>query len=86
MMLPRRRFSCGYSQKDEAVVDTQKTGEAWRDEFCQICGGNRQHHRDVAGQWRCDFCGTIADPPAARRLNGAESNWRKQPHDIPPDS
>ena len=60
--------------------DTTKTGEAWRDEWCPTCRGNRQHHRDREGKWRCHYCHTEADPHAARRLDGAESNKRKQNH------
>ena len=58
--------------------DTTKTGEAWRDEWCPTCRGNRQHHRASDGKWRCAYCHTEADAHAARRLDGAESNKRKQ--------
>jgi len=58
--------------------DTTKTGEAWRDEWCPVCRGNRQHHRGSDGTWRCAYCHTEADAFSARRLNGAESNARKQ--------
>jgi ribosomal protein L37AE/L43A len=58
--------------------DTTKTGEAWRDEWCHVCRGNRQHHRGSDGTWRCYYCQTEADTHAARRLDGAESNKRKQ--------
>jgi len=57
--------------------DTTKTGEAWRDEWCPTCRGNRQHHKGDDGKWRCHYCHTEADAPAARRLDGAESNKRK---------
>ena len=60
------------------MEDTTKTGEAWRDEWCPTCKGNRQHHRDDEGKWRCYYCGTEADAHTARRLDGAESNKRKQ--------
>ena len=58
--------------------DTTKTGVAWRDVFCPVCRGNRQHHKDAEGRWRCAYCHTEADAHAARRLDGAESNKRKQ--------
>jgi ribosomal protein L37AE/L43A len=58
--------------------DTTKTGEAWRDEWCPTCRGNRQHHKGDDGMWRCHYCHTEADAHAARRLDGAESNKRKQ--------
>jgi hypothetical protein len=53
--------------------DTTITGEAWRDEWCPTCRGNRQHHKGSDGIWH-----TEADPHTARRLDGAESNKRKQ--------
>jgi hypothetical protein len=60
------------------MQDTTQTGEAWRDEWCPRCRGNRQHHKTDDDKWRCDYCHTEADPQASRRLNGAESNKRKQ--------
>jgi ribosomal protein L37AE/L43A len=60
------------------MEDTTKTGEAWRDEFCPVCRGNRQHHKDSEGKWRCAYCHAEANAHAARRLDGAESNVRKQ--------
>ena len=66
------------------MVDTTKTGEAWRDEWCQNCRGNRQHHRDGNGAWACVYCHTPADAFAARRLDGAESNQRKQGSGLEP--
>jgi ribosomal protein L37AE/L43A len=60
------------------MQDTTETGEAWRDEWCPTCRGNRQHHKGSDGRWRCDYCHTEADPHTARRLDGAESNKRKQ--------
>lgn len=73
--LPRPAF-CEAGHMDE----TTKTGEAWRDEWCPTCRGNRQHHRNSDGNWCCDYCHTEADAHTARRLNGAESNKRKQDH------
>ncbi len=58
--------------------DTTKTGEAWRDEFCQVCRAAWRHERGADGAWHCTHCGTQADPHTARRLDGAESNQRKQ--------
>jgi ribosomal protein L37AE/L43A len=58
--------------------DTTRTGEAWRDEWCPTCRGNRQHHKGSDGKWRCHYCHTEADAHTARRLDGAESNKRKQ--------
>jgi ribosomal protein L37AE/L43A len=60
------------------MEETTKTGEAWRDEWCQTCKGNRQHRKDSDGTWACAYCHTPADAFAARRLDGAESNKRKQ--------
>lgn len=61
-----------------SMDETLKTGEAWRDEWCPTCRGNRQHRMDSHGTWRCVYCHTAADPHTARRLDGAESNRRKQ--------
>ena len=58
--------------------DTTSTGEAWRDEWCRVCKGHRQHHRNSDGKWACACCHTEADTHAARRLAGADSNHRKQ--------
>ena len=70
----RRRASCS----TVCMEETTKTGEAWRDEWCQTCRGNRQHSKEADGTWACVYCHTPADPFAARRLDGAESNQRKQ--------
>ena len=61
--------------------DTTVTGEAWRDEWCPHCRGNRQHHRcgENDREWCCAICGHVADAHTARRLTGAESNQRKLP-------
>jgi ribosomal protein L37AE/L43A len=63
---------------DVRMEDTTKTGEAWRDEFCPACSAVRQYEREADGEWRCGICHTLATPHTARRLDGAESNYRKQ--------
>jgi hypothetical protein len=63
--------------EDGRMDDTTKTDEAWRDEWCPTCRGNRQHHKGGDGKWRCHYCHTEANAHTARRLDGAESNKRK---------
>jgi tRNA(Ile2) C34 agmatinyltransferase TiaS len=63
--------------EDGHMDDTTKTDEAWRDEWCPTCRGNRQHHKGGDGKWRCHYCHTEANAHTARRLDGAESNKRK---------